>query len=175
MPRGSATLPGYLGLTQAELDDATDFTIAVDVKGIRITGPFLARTENGVISVKDGWLCQESNGRVHAVEDGQMGRELLVDVDVTTMGALSCPKVGVAYSQSIDTFPHDIGNNPVSFVMAAGFGLPTGLSMNSAGLITGTPPGPGGEGTYYFEVVVTFTDGTVTRQKVAMALFPATA
>jgi hypothetical protein len=175
MPREGVTLPGYIGLTQAEIADAIDLSVSSVVKGTRISGPFLVRAEQAVTKIKDGWLCQDSNGRAFGIEDNRMGHELLVDVAVTRVPGSQCPKVGVAYSQSFDTFPHDVGNDPVSFVLAAGFesSLPEGLSMNSAGLIVGTPPGPSGQGSYYFEANVTFTDGEVARMKVAMAVFPA--
>lgn len=75
-----------------------------------------------------------------------------VPVAIANLTALPTATQSSAYQASLTTSG---GTSPFTFVLASGSTLPSGLSLSSTGLISGTLSGSVGTGTYSFTIKVT--------------------
>jgi len=71
---------------------------------------------------------------------GAAGQFTYVAITVTPATLAGTPKVGVSFSETLTASG---GATPYTFAMASGSTLPTGLSLSSAGVISGTPTAAG--------------------------------
>jgi hypothetical protein len=88
-------------------------------------------------------------------------------VSITGPQSLPDGNVGTAYSQTVTAAG---GTGALTFALAAGNLLPPGLSLSGAGVISGTPTGPG---QFFFSVVATDTVGIFGTRFYNVAIYPA--
>lgn len=84
--------------------------------------------------------------------------KIMAAPSITTSGSLADGSIGVAYSQTLEA---NNGGGTVTWTKAEG-DLPAGLSLTTAGAITGTPESIANTTTYQFKVKATNEVGSVT-------------
>lgn len=85
---------------------------------------------------------------------------------VPAAGALTSATLGVPYSETFST-----NNSTGTFTFSAGSGLPSGLTLSSAGVLSGTPTEAG---SYSFAVTATGSGGLTTNQSYTLQVQKAT-
>jgi len=129
--------------------------LALSAAGVLSGTPTTAGTYTFTAKVSDG--SNQTASRSYTVT--------IVDPLVITTASLAGATVGVAYSQTVTASG---GLTPYSFAVSAG-ALPAGLSLTSAGAISGSPTG---SGTFTFTVTVTDSVQTTASKSFSLVVAP---
>jgi hypothetical protein len=158
-------------------------TIALSVTGVVVTYPFSQTGWSKSTSIAPGKSLKLSIGYVPTAVTSQPGT-ISFTYDVAPPNGLSLWGTGVsATALGIDTFPTlpastqnypyeatltaTGGKAPYTWTLSTGSSLPAGLSLSSAGLISGSIPASVGLGNYTFSARV--TDSSTKEDKASKA------
>ena len=129
--------------------------IALDATGRLAVTNFASHTiTHHTPAPMSGGLLRTISGPATGL-NGPVGIAAVPVVTVTTPSPLPDARIGQAYSQSLAATG---GTAPYTWALATG-ALPAGLSLSSAGVVSGTPTA---RGTFAFSVAVTDSAGHVT-------------
>ncbi|MBI4548082.1 MAG: putative Ig domain-containing protein [Ignavibacteriae bacterium] len=142
------TAPYSFNLTSGTLPDG----IGLSSSGILSGTPTETGSFTFTITATDAQGCS-----------GSKSYSLTIDCPVITLSSLSNGTVGIPYSQTITA---SNGTPPYTFSVTGGT-LPTGLSLSSSGVLSGTPTT---EGTFTFTVTATDAQGCTGSQSYSLTM-----
>ena len=172
----SETLAGY-----SQLPGSGHVTVVrprADLTAVRITGEFLARGKSAVDHAKNGWLIQDEEGHMVAVEDSELTKRFQAPPSlwIDAISAQVNGREGVAYNESVVAPSGDEGfEAPTSSSLYFGSaydGLTFSFSNPAIPNLSGTPATLSPRWSY-FEIKYGYGNGKTVVHRYCMSILPA--